>query len=137
MLWVPHPGSPRHKTFTHLSFSIWYYTGLFHNWIFAADIRKSDQNVKLANKHKPNIAHKYLSSSEYPVLECRLYKLLTFCQSIYLTNVECGLLTINVLKFIASCLCLVVYSLNFVNSWILIISFIIQNIKLLLFTNFW
>ena len=45
MLWVTHPGSLRHKIFKHLSFSIWYYTGLFLNWIFAADIRKSDQNI--------------------------------------------------------------------------------------------
>ena len=27
MLRVPYPGPPRHKTFTHLSFSIWHYTG--------------------------------------------------------------------------------------------------------------
>jgi hypothetical protein len=34
-------------------------------------IWKFSQNVKLANKTKPYIAHKYLSSSEYPVLGCR------------------------------------------------------------------
>jgi hypothetical protein len=36
---------------------------------FGADNRKSDENVKLANKPKPNIAHKYLSSSKYPALQ--------------------------------------------------------------------
>ena len=39
---------------------------------FVADIRKSEENVRLVNIAKPNIAHVYLSLSEYFVLGCRL-----------------------------------------------------------------
>ena len=37
-----------------------------------ADIWSSELNVRLANKPKPDIAHKYPSLSEYSVFGCRL-----------------------------------------------------------------
>ena len=42
-----------------------------HVPVFVADIWKSEQNVRLANKL--DIAHEYLSLSEYIVLGCTLY----------------------------------------------------------------
>ena len=35
--------------------------------VFAADIRTSEQNIRLANKPKPNIAAEYLSLAKYIV----------------------------------------------------------------------
>ena len=46
-----------------------------HLNVFVADIQKSEPNVRLANKPKPNIAHEYPSLSKYILLGCMLYQI--------------------------------------------------------------